>query len=355
MKRLLSITGLLLALSVRMGAYEVTVDNFSITPGEEKSLNVYLTNEGDVSAFQFDIYLPEGVSVVKTPVYNEDDEEWVDEWGVNAGRMKSDHTINAHDNGTYYTFLLHSGSSKTLKGTSGGAVFTFKVAASDAVATGIHTVDIKNVRYSNPQGGGDILSDQTCQCTIAINVTIGASGYATYSWPRALDFAETGLEAYIAKGDFMTNGEIEMTAVTKVPANTGLVLKGAEGTYHPKTTEPAGTDDVTGNQLVSTAAAELDVTTDGIFALGKKSGTVGFYMVNSANGLKIPQYRAYLNGSGSASSREFIGFGDATGIGEGVRLNDSRNETVYDLQGRHVAKESRRGLYVTKGRKLIVK
>ena len=64
--------------------------------------------------------------------------------------------------------------------------------------------------------------------TATVDLTIGSAGWATLYTPTAVSFEGSGLTAYTATCDGST---VTLTPVTNVPANTGVVLKGAAGTY----------------------------------------------------------------------------------------------------------------------------
>ena len=180
------------------------------------------------------------------------------------------------------------------------------------------------------------------------SVTISTLGYATFSWPRDLDFSGTGLTAYIATE--ATDDALILHAVEKVPAGTGIVLKGATGTYYPQVTT-ATTDDVDGNLLIGTATAPYIVEGTSTYVLSKNSeGKPGFR--RAAEGLEIPQYKAYLKLT-DGQARSFFGFEDnmTTNIESSIFNNES---SIYDLQGRRVQQPAR-GIYVKDGKKVVVK
>ena len=354
MKKTLLLLSLLLSASAHSGAENrLTVEEFAIKAGEtEKAVNIILENDESFTAVEFVLWLPDGVTIM-----SEGDNYFVlgndDRLKQKSGWTTYTHSVNVNrqENGSY-KFLIYSGDSKDIVGDSGTQLLTMGLMASDEVSTGEQTVRIENLKLARSNATAVYPADASFNCTVSIDVPVSAAGYATFSWPRALDFAESGVEAYIAKGDFMTTGKVSLVQVTKVPANTGVVLKGSEGTYHPQTTDAAATDDVSGNQLVSTASGEVAVSSDGFLALGNKGGTVGFYMVNSSTGLKIPQYRAYLQG-GANGSRQFVAFRDEVTAVSGVTASTAA-AGLYTLSGQRVVK-TRRGLYVSSGKKIVVK
>ena len=181
-----------------------------------------------------------------------------------------------------------------------------------------------------------------------VSKTIGTAGYATFCSASALDFSNTGLTAYIAK----KNGtEVSFTAVTKVPANTGVLLKGEAGNYAISTTAEE-TDDVTGNVLVG-VTADTQVAA-GSFVLMNGTQGVGFYKAASA--FTVGANTAYIEALADGEARSFIGFnfgGETTAI-EGVATVKENNGEVYNLQGQRVVKATK-GLYIVNGKKVLVK
>ncbi len=64
------------------------------------------------------------------------------------------------------------------------------------------------------------------------SLTVGSTGMATYCSSRALDFSGvSGIRAYVAAGFNPDNGKLLLMHVDEVPASTGLLIKGAAGSY----------------------------------------------------------------------------------------------------------------------------
>ena len=82
-----------------------------------------------------------------------------------------------------------------------------------------------------------------------VPVTIGASGYASYCSSYALDFTETGVTAYTAK---VEEEKVVLTKVTDniVPANEGVVLRGAQNDYNIPVATTDDSFDFSENQMV---------------------------------------------------------------------------------------------------------
>ena len=91
----------------------------------------------------------------------------------------------------------------------------------------------------------------------AVPATIGTYGWATFSSAYALDFSKAteGLEAYMItghEGNVVTKSQVTGT----VPAGTGLLLKGDEGSYTIPVVGSSDTD-VSGNKLVAGTGASV--------------------------------------------------------------------------------------------------
>jgi len=195
-------------------------------------------------------------------------------------------------------------------------------------------------------------------------LTIGEAGIATYCPAEDVDFTTlTNVKAYIGGGFNRETGVLTMMRVYDVPAGTGLLVKGAAGTYEvPKSPSPSVYVNLL--QGVTTARA-LSATLGGYvnYVLGSGSQGVGFYKVG-ASGISLEAGRAYLQiPAETASSRGVLSLRfedeeEATGVDDAARLNSkdeiTNNNVLYDLQGRRVEKPQR-GIYIQNGKKVIVK
>ena len=74
MKKAILLLGLLLGLNVQMQADDqLVVEGFSISPGEtEKIISVSLENENPYVGVQFELELPDGISIMKETIDNDD-------------------------------------------------------------------------------------------------------------------------------------------------------------------------------------------------------------------------------------------------------------------------------------------
>ena len=179
---------------------------------------------------------------------------------------------------------------------------------------------------------------------------ISAAGYATFCCNRAVDFSSTGLTAYIAKKDASNN--VTFTAVTKVPANTGVLLKGDEGSYTINSTYSTELDDVTDNVLVGvTADTKVDA---GSFVLMSGAEGVGFYKTTKE--FTVGANTAYIEALPTAV--RFISLDTEGEISTGIETlkkeNNVLNNEYYNLSGQRVVKPTK-GLYIVNGKKMVIK
>ena len=120
----------------------VSIDDFEIAPGEQKTVNINVTNDVAWGTdFGGDIYLPDGL----VPVAN-DEGDYLER---NMTRCTTSHglTSNYYKNESYIRFALSSQTGKTLKGNE-GAVLSFTVEATEELAES-STISLKEAFIMN--------------------------------------------------------------------------------------------------------------------------------------------------------------------------------------------------------------
>ena len=187
-----------------------------------------------------------------------------------------------------------------------------------------------------------------------ISIDITENLWASYSSTKALDFSNSGLTAYIAT---TSNGSsVHYEPVTYVPANTGIILNGTQGT-HVAVTIPSA-DAVGTNLLVSTANDAHEVTAgevDNVYAFGMKGGKVGF--VKAEAGYTVAQGRSYLYLSTvGAKGIDFIGLpgSETDGIDTIHNAQFIMHNDAYNLAGQRVSKDYK-GIVIVNGKKYLNK
>ena len=183
-------------------------------------------------------------------------------------------------------------------------------------------------------------------------VKVSSAGYATLFYDKDLTIP-AGVEAYYGKMNGAGDA-FEMTQITsgKIPANTGVILKAAAGTYNFLTTSGAEAIAAADNDLTGATTATA-VAANSVYTLGQNGeGVVGMRVYS---GTSIRAYSAYITGASPA--REFVELdidGYATGIKKIDDVRSKKDDVYYDLQGRRVLYPTK-GLYIVNGKKVIVK
>ena len=170
-----------------VGANTLTVVPLTLMPGDEGILNIDMTNEKSICSFQFNIKLPEGISVVKE--YNEDD-EYVEAINLTS-RKKSSHelTFKQTADGGYF-LIAYSLSIATFRDNS-GSIVSIKVKADDDLAEGNYGVILSNAIMVTPDEEKIMQEDYSGQIIVSssnginevndaeeIHVTIQENGVA---------------------------------------------------------------------------------------------------------------------------------------------------------------------------------
>lgn len=181
----------------------------------------------------------------------------------------------------------------------------------------------------------------------SLPLSVGAAGYATLIAPVALEIP-AGVEVYTAAFE---DGKAKLTSISDViPANVGVVVKAAQGTYNfniTTTTENVATSALSGVPNTANVASE-----SAAFILANGKHGVGFYKLSSAN-RTIHGFRAFYTAPAEAQAvSAFLLEDNVTGIEE---IETSADKApIYDLSGRRVAK-AEKGVYIQNGRKIFVK
>ena len=192
-------------------------------------------------------------------------------------------------------------------------------------------------------------------------IDMSSNEICTFSSNYALDFSGvSGLKAYIVSGFSPSTGTLVLTPVTEVPAGTGLLLKGAEGSYEVPytTTDMYYTNLLTGVTTTTEISPTAGDQTNFILADGAHG--INFYTLSEAGDLAAGKAYLHLPTTAvAAMSRPFkLVFDDettgmTTGI-DGISENEKADGTYYDLQGRRIAQPAK-GLYIVNGKKVFIK
>ena len=193
------------------------------------------------------------------------------------------------------------------------------------------------------------LTVANCGDAVAVAIT-PATEYSTLTSASALDFTSVdGLTAYIVKDGDASDGKITLTAVNKVPANTGLVLKATTTGSPINVPILAGeADDVTGNLMDGSATATTAITANGGYILSDGA-------FHPANAGTLAEGKAYLHLAVTGARILMLDFDDeVTGVNDVRSQKEDVRGAYYNLNGQRVAQPTK-GLYIVNGKKMIVK
>ena len=199
--------------------------------------------------------------------------------------------------------------------------------------------------------------DYSDYCTsIVETATVTSVGWATFSSDYALDFTDVeGLEAYMITG---YNGANIVKSQVKgtVPANTGLLLKGAKGNYVIPVVGSSSTD-VSANKMVAGTGASVSAEagkTKYVLGVNGSTGKAEFQKIVSTSAT-VPAGKAYLLFNEEIKARALqFDEGETTAISEVRGLKSDVRGEFYNLNGQRVAQPSK-GLYIVNGKKVMFK
>lgn len=194
-------------------------------------------------------------------------------------------------------------------------------------------------------------------------LNISAAGYATftsdknYIIPAGVEGGIVTVEGTTANVNYVyTEGDI-------VPANTGLLMKGAQGEYKMYATTQEATEVYAENLLKGALTDDVITAPAGsllyIFANDSESGLGFYWQKNSNNGQQVQNMagKAYLQVPTTSAVKGFrLNLGDTTGIT--AVESTLGNAPVYTLSGVRVNGSLNNlpaGIYIVGGKKVYVK
>ena len=195
----------------------------------------------------------------------------------------------------------------------------------------------------------------TIEEVTSLPVSITAAGYATFFAPVAVTVAE-GVTAYTVTvdGEVARLNEIGKT----IPAETGVVLAGAEGVYSFETTTA---DAFEGENLMKGSVAKTLVAKEEnneYYVLSNGNNGVGLYVAAKGEDSTVfynAGHKAYLVVEDAPEAPTSYGFSfpGTTEIEDVVVENEVK--VIYDLTGRRVEAITTAGIYIVNGKKTLVK
>ena len=186
---------------------------------------------------------------------------------------------------------------------------------------------------------------------VAEYVKVTSAGYATYCTDVALNFAGTGITAYV--GTIDSNKQLTFTPNNQAPANTGLLLKGSANTTTTATVPVITSASAVNDNCLTGTVAGTDELTANDYILNKVNDGVGFYKAGSYTTLGA--HKAYIPAAVGNGVKGFVINldDDATGIS---LMEDGRSQmedgAIYNLAGQRLNK-MQKGINIVNGKKIL--
>ncbi len=182
--------------------------------------------------------------------------------------------------------------------------------------------------------------------TATVPVSVSSYGYSTFCSHRALDFTNSSINVYYATAE---GEELTFHKITKLPADTGVLLQKAGGVTDEEVPALIGeADAVTGNVFVPGTGAAVSY-----------SGNDQKYILYHgeflrANSNKVATNRAYIQlPTGSQVKDLTINLeADVTGIETIDDAQSTMNDAIYNLAGQRL-KKMQKGINIVNGKKMI--
>ena len=152
-KRIILAIASLLTLALQVSAEDkVSIKDFSISAGETKTLSIELENEETYAAFQFDLYLPDGITM--------------GEYSADKTRLPESTTLEMEpQTDGSYRFIAVAMNEEDIIGVN-GCIISIKVSASIDLESGSLTGYFKNIKLSKVGGTGEKYAEMSFPITV---------------------------------------------------------------------------------------------------------------------------------------------------------------------------------------------
>lgn len=184
--------------------------DFTIQPGDTAVVEILLENEAEYTAFQTDLYLPEGLTIDRQSVTLTD-------------RKASDHVIVTNvlvDGGM--RFMSYSMGVNPYSGNN-GALITFKVIASESLTVPANVIQ-KRTRFTKVSG--EEITFDGSSCLVSCPGDVNTDGNTTIADVTALiNYLLGGNDSVVSVGIADVNNDNNVS-ITDVTTLINLLLKG---------------------------------------------------------------------------------------------------------------------------------
>ena len=193
----------------------MTIKNFTISAGESKMMSIELESEATYAGFQFDLYLPEGITM--------------EEYSADKSRVPESTSLTmTNQNDGSYRFLAAAMDMEDLIGKD-GSIITIKIVASENITSGNLTGYFKKVKLSDKDGVGVMYEEMPFPITVLAPSTLTAKSYER-------EYGETNpeFEFDVEGGALDGVPEITCEATEKSPVGTYdiIIKRGTETNFN---------------------------------------------------------------------------------------------------------------------------
>lgn len=186
------------------------IEDFTIAAGETVTVSILLENEVAYTAFQTDIYLPEGLTI------EQEDGDYIFDL---TSRKARDHNIASQTQADgAIRVMSYSPSIKAYSGNS-GALVTFNVTANEGFTSSAN-IQIRNTLLTTTAGVEVAVADEECLVKLFIKGDVDDDGKVTIG-------DVTALIDYLLYGDAssinLTNADVDQDGAIKISDVTELI------------------------------------------------------------------------------------------------------------------------------------
>ena len=156
---ILSIVNLFALVSQVQAEDNVTINDFSISAGESKTVSIELESDVVYAGFQFDLYLPDGITI--------------EEYSADKERIPESTSLSMmKQNDGSYRFIAAAMNQEEIKGTS-GCIIVIKINADSELKSGRFTGYLRKVKLSKTDGTGATYQEIPFYITVGYSSNFG--------------------------------------------------------------------------------------------------------------------------------------------------------------------------------------
>ena len=381
----------------------IYIETFAVAPGSQTAISIKMKNTAAIRGFQFDLYLPEGMTAVKSA-------KGRIQGALNASRLPEDDehdlTFSEQQDGAI-RFLCSSQYDETFTGND-GEIATLQVAVAENMTANDYPIVLRNIKLTetdiskfytteelettvtvNSAGDERLLLDEAATdapdnatgADVRVVRTIAAGNWSTICLPFAMTEAQvkTAFGNGVQLGDFTSWSPVKEGG-NVVGINVGFTTVTAIEANHPyiiKVEEPVTEFTVDGVNIAASAEPKVQV--------GTKAAERG-YMYGTYTATTVPEENVFLSGNkfyysvGDSPIKAFrayfefrdvldayydvaearITFSldgntlDATLVNSVEVKSEQLKSEIYNLNGQRVSKAGK-GVYIVNGKKVVIK